>query len=245
MGKIRVGVAESETIVREGLIALLKNSKKYLVTFDVETTKEAVKRIGQRKTDVVLIGFEQPFIMQVQLISEIKKRQPEIRIIMLAADVSMIILKQLQAAGLDAMIFRKTSFTNLDNAISNVMEYGEWFDDDEFNFRMMKNEQDEEKFNLWSKMVITEREREVMLLICDGITNKEIADKLFIDERTVETHREHIFEKVQCKNAAELSVFAVNMGFIDLLDKKPKNIENPNPVKPRTIVDFNRLLGYF
>lgn len=213
MKKIRVLVADDHTIVRKGLCALLNSEPNIEVVGEAEDGREAVERIGKIKPDVVLMDISMPSLNGFEATRQIRKGHPGIRILVLTMHTNEEYIFEILQAGASGYVLKKSAPSDLVSAINAVYQ-GSAFLSPPVAEKVIERLKGMTVDNETKKVKLTEREREVLQLIAEGCTNKEIAKRLFISVKTVESHRTHLMEKLDIHHAAGLTKYAIQKRII-------------------------------
>jgi DNA-binding NarL/FixJ family response regulator len=218
MRKIRILIAEDHTIVRKGLVALLKEEDRFEVVSEAEDGHMAVKNAIDLKPDIAMIDIGIPSLNGLEAAAKIKREVPDVKILMLTMyENEEYIIKALQI-GASGYLIKKSAPDDLINAIYAAME-GEIFLSPSISTKVIsslirKTAKTDEPKGKVSRL--TPREREILQLIAEGLSNREIAEKLFISPKTVKVHRFNLMEKLGLHNTAEIIQFAIKNGLIHL-----------------------------
>ena len=215
MAKLRIVLGDDHTLVRQGLRKILEEKGEWEVVAEAGDGREAVRQVLALRPDVVLLDIGMPLLNGIESTRQIVRRHPEIRILILSmhADEPYII-KALQA-GAKGYLLKDSADTDLIRGVADVAA-GKSF----FSPAVAKVMLDDYVRHLADKGIsdrydaLSEREREIFQLIAEGHSNKEIAEVLSISPATVETHRAHIFQKLDLHNTAEVVLYAVRRGII-------------------------------
>ncbi len=201
MSKIRVLIADDHALVRSGLRALLNAQPNIEVVGEAEDGAVVVDRCRRLVPDVVLIDLTMPGRGGIQAIEDLCRECPDTRTLVLTMHDSEAYVRQAQLAGASGYVLKKALAAELIRAIRAVHA-------GKTHFPAGGSEPASRPSGARLEL-ITEREREVVSLIALGHTNAEIAGKLHISEKTVETHRAHILQKLNLKTRADLVRFAL------------------------------------
>jgi two-component system response regulator NreC len=217
VGKIRVLLAEDHTIVRKGLRALLDDETDIEVVGEAEDGRETVRQVERVCPDVVLMDITMPLLNGVEATRQIKSQHPEVQVLGLTRHENEEYIYQLLRAGASGYVVKQAAPAELVEAIRAVFE-GDTFLSPSINPSMV-----EEYIRQAKAMVksgpderLTPREREVLQLVAEGRTNREIAQVLSISIKTVEHHRANLMSKLDLYSAAELTQYAIRTGVIDV-----------------------------
>jgi DNA-binding NarL/FixJ family response regulator len=215
VAKLRIVLGDDHTLVRQGLRKILEEKGEWEVVAEAGDGREAVRQVLALRPDVVLLDIGMPLLNGIESTRQIVRRHPEIRVLILSmhADEPYII-KALQA-GAKGYLLKDSADTDLIRGVADVAA-GKSF----FSPAVAKVMLDDYVRHLADKGIsdrydaLSEREREIFQLIAEGHSNKDIAEVLSISPATVETHRAHIFQKLDLHNAAEVVLYAVRRGII-------------------------------
>jgi DNA-binding NarL/FixJ family response regulator len=181
-------------MVIEGLRSMLLQQDNIQLMGFATNAASCLGYFVNQKADVVLMDINLPDQNGMELCALVKKKQPDVKIIALSNYDQLSYIEQMKANGADGYLLKNTSVNELMSAINKVMKGGTWWE------RLEKLAQDPHN----QGMLLTRREKEVLKLIADGLTNQEIADKLFVSASTVDSHRKNLISKLHVKNTAAL-----------------------------------------
>ena len=211
----KILIADSQTLKREGIKSILLKSDDFDIVGMAKNEQELVKHLQFEVPDVVILGFQEDGKFDIQHIAQIKQNYPNIRLLILSSLLSNEKLMDVLAYQVDAFLLNECDEDEFLNAVKAVKK------DEKFycghvmgallNKVMLKNEVIEESIHLGA---LSEREIEIVQLIADGFTTKDIAQHLYLSFHTVGTHRRNIFRKLNVKNSSELIIHALRKGLI-------------------------------
>ena len=215
MSPIRVLLADDHAILRSGLRLLLNREPDLQVAGEVADGREAVAWIERNAVDVVIMDVAMAGLNGVEATAQITRKQPTARIVMLSMHSDESYVLRCLRAGAKAYVLKESAESELIAAIRAVLSGRSYFSPkvrrllQQEHIEQLRRAGREDTYDL-----LSEREREVLQLIAEGNTNKEIAGRLFLSVYTVETHRKNILEKLQLRGAADLILFAVRKGIV-------------------------------
>jgi two-component system response regulator NreC len=215
--KIRVVLADDHRMMREGIRALLERQKDIEVVGEAADGREAVRLATQLSPDLVVMDVSMPLLNGIEATRQIRRDCPKVSILILTVHESEEYVAQLLAAGADGYIIKRAAGDELISAIRAVNQ-GEAFlypsvarvVIEDYVRRLKEGE------GLGVQDVLTDREREVLQLIAEGYTNREIADLLHVSIKTVQNHRSKIMNKLDLHDRGELIKYAIQQGIIHL-----------------------------
>jgi len=212
---IRILLADDHSILREGLRMLLDRQSEFEVVGDASNGREAVEMAGSLEPDVVIMDLAMPGLNGIEATRRIISRNAHTAVVILSmhSDESYI-LRSLKA-GARAFLLKDSLKSDLIDAIRTAVQGKSFFSpkvsqvlkEDYVNELEARGSED-----TWE--LLTDREREILQLVAEGKTNKEIANELNISPYTIDTHRSHILQKLNLHSAPELILYAVRKGII-------------------------------
>jgi two-component system response regulator NreC len=211
--KIRILIADDHTIFRSGLKLLLSAESDFEVIGEAEDGAKAVEMVQSLKPDLVLMDIGMPTLNGYEATQEIKQRLPEINILVLTMHRTDEYFFQMLEAGASGYVLKGAETRELINAIRTVAR-GEVFLYPTMAQRLVEEYLKQSAFDNSADPHLTNREREILKLIAEGYSNKDIADKLVVSPSTVHTHRTNMMIKLNLSKRHELVQYARRLGLI-------------------------------
>ena len=213
MAKIRVVIADDHALLREGIHALLSRESDFEVVGEAADGREAIARCRALKPDVVLMDIAMPGLGGLEASLEIRKECPETRILVLTQYEDREYVARFLKAGAAGYVLKRTAGSELASAIRSVHRGGLVLDPQVAREALRESEPAAEAgSNLYESL--TDREKQVLKLVAEGKSNKEVAELLGISVKTAMSHREHVMEKLGLHNRTDLIRFALKAGVI-------------------------------
>lgn len=215
MNKINILLADDHPLVRSGLIKLLEPYKEFVIVGEAGDGEEAVALALKLKPDVVVIDLSMPRLNGVEATKKIKEQLTTTNVLVLTMYDNEEYVYQILKSGANGYVLKNSTKEQLATAIRTVAK-GEKFFSPEVSEIMIqaylqrtgkREEQTETEGD--SSLPLTRREKEILILIGDGLNNAQIAEKLFISPRTVDTHRTNIMQKLDIHDSSKLVRFAL------------------------------------
>ncbi|GGE99626.1 response regulator [Hymenobacter cavernae] len=214
---IRVVLTDDHAIIRDGISSLLRDESGLEVVGEAANGQQLLEFLETASADVVLLDLNMPIMDGFTTIGHLRRLHPEVKVLVLSMlDHERYVAQALEAGALGYAL-KNTGRSELIYAISSVAN-GHQFLCTAIGMALLRRLQTSEPVtnNEAPKAgILSKRELEVLRLIAEGMTNAEIADKLFTSKRTIETHRQNIIEKTQAKNTAALIKYAVSNGMLN------------------------------
>jgi len=208
---IRVIIADDHVIFRQGLLKLLQSSKDIIVAGEAGTGPETMNLVTSEKPDLAILDISMPGFDGFEILQRIQSQDIHTKVIFLTMYKDILMARKALQAGASGYILKDNAFADLLYAISTVSSGGTFISPSVS--RSFVNASDAEGKE---PQFLTLRESEVLKLIASGLTNKQIADKLFISIKTVETHRKNIMQKLDVHTIADLVKYTIKTGLLDL-----------------------------
>ncbi len=215
MKRIRIVLADDHTVVRKGLRLLLEGVRDFEVVADAADGRAVVALAEQHRPDVVVMDIAMPILNGIEAARQISGKLPHAAIVFLSMHSDEAYVSKALKAGARAYLLKDSAENDLIQAVRVVSEGKSFFSPAiskmlaEDYMRKMREHEMEDSFEL-----LTTREREILQLLAEGKSNKEVAGILNLSLYTVETHRSNIFQKLNLHGTADLILYAVRKGVI-------------------------------
>ncbi len=212
-GRLRVVIADDHTVVRQGIRGVLEEVDGLEVVAEAADGDEVLARVREHGPDVVVLDVTMPGKTGLEVTRELREGGSEARVLILSMHDDPEYVLQAVRAGADGYVLKDVSPSELREAVRAVHEGREYFTarvTQQIGVGLRKEIEAEQLRARLSSL--TNREREVLLLIAEGLTNREAGERLGISPRTVETHRERVMGKLRIRSVAGLTRFVVEHG---------------------------------
>ncbi len=217
MEKINLFLVDDHSIVRDGIKALLSDCNEINVLGEASNAEELFTLLEKKTPNVILLDISLPDKSGIEITKILKLEYPNIAVLILSMFTDDDFVINAIKSGAKGYLPKNSKKSELLNAIKTVNSGGDYYSSEISNIvakrfiQQVKNESGENKLNS-----LTDREKEILVLVVDGLSNKEISYKLFISLRTVETHKTHILQKLELKSTIELVKYAIKNKIIDI-----------------------------
>ena len=213
MEKIRIIIVDDHQLFRNGLKILLNSIPDFEVTGEASNGEELLKLLKTLPADIALMDINMPEMDGIEATRKSLKVCPDLRIIALSMYGEEEYYYKMVDAGAKGFLLKDSDISEVKEAILAVSKGGSYFSQELLYhvIQKIKHREHESKTANLSK-----REKEILAKICEGLSNQEIADALFISKRTVDKHRANLLGKTNSKNTASLILFAIRNKLIEI-----------------------------
>jgi len=207
MKKLKVFIADDHTIFRKALVSMIRDFERVEEVKDAENGKELLAIMKFDMPDVVVVDLQMPVMDGVEASKKIIEKYPGVKIVILTmVDSEQYILHMIEM-GVHAFLLKNTDPEELEKAIYSVHE-NDFYNNQLVAAALRRNLKNLSIRTSSIRQELSDREKEIVLLVCQEFTNKEIGDKLNISDRTVETHKSRIMEKIGARSAIGIVKYA-------------------------------------
>lgn len=209
MSKISIAIIDDHELFREGVKLILSQNPEFQVVYETDNGNLFLEYLNDHMPDVVLMDIEMPEANGIEVTQKAINKCSNLKIIALTMFQDAFNYTSMINAGAKGFLLKKASKLEIYKAITDVNNGGNYFSQEilqNLAFMLVNKSSD----------TPTNRERDILQLICEGLTSQEISDKLFISIKTVEVHRTNIFSKAHVRNIAQLIVWAVKNNYFTI-----------------------------
>lgn len=208
--KLRILVTDDHTLFRKGTMMLVNTFKEVGEVKDASNGKEAIEELSKNQYDILLLDLDMPVMDGWEASRKIISKFPDLKIIMISMHDSLEVISDLIEIGVHSYLLKDAHPEEMHRAIVSVIN-------NDFYYNHLVSKALHTKMQKGGKTSgpsnnVSPREAEVLELICQELTMKEIGEKLFLSEQTIHTHRKNLMKKTKAKNAVGLVKFAFQNG---------------------------------
>lgn len=210
--KFRIIIADDHPVFRAGLKSIIESNPQYRVVGEANNGRELIEKIGSNTCDMVILDLSMPETHGLEVLAEIKKNFPEIRVLIVTMHKEREYFKYALTKGVDGYILKNEVAEKIVSSIQSIQSGLKSYSSEILSFIV-----DNYSVILDSPItmeLLSKREKQVLKLIVAGKTSRDIAKELGISKRTVDVHRAKIMEKLQIENIAELVKFSISHGLV-------------------------------
>jgi len=215
MEKVNIFLVDDHKLFREGLKLLLKNIEEVNEIWEASNGEEFLKRLSEQNPDLVLMDIEMPVLNGIDATTQALARYPNLKIIALSMYGDEEYFQRIIDAGACGFLMKNSDFSEVRRAVTNVLQGNNYFTE-EILYKLVNKFKTRQAVPEDTVVTLSDREKEVLILICKGLSNQDIADQLFISKRTVDHHRASLMTKTNTNNAASLVVYAVKHKLVEI-----------------------------
>lgn len=213
MNKIRIIIADDHQLFRNGLKLLLNSFSDFEVTGEASNGEEFLSLLQTIPVDIALMDISMPGMDGIEATRKGLKIKPSLNIIALSMYGEDEYYYKMVDAGAKGFLLKDSDISEVREAIITVMRGGSFFSQELLYHVIQKIKMREQETK---SAVLSKREKEILLKICEGMSNQEIAETLFISKRTVDKHRANLLGKTNSKNTASLILYAIRNKLIEI-----------------------------
>ncbi|MFP8893415.1 MULTISPECIES: response regulator [Chryseobacterium] len=212
--QIKLALIDDEQLILEGVKMLLSNEKNISVTLTADNGPDFIEDLGKLSKDefpdIALVDVQMKPMNGFELVEILKEKYPDLKIIILSSHYKTSILGYMVKLGVSAFLPKNSNKKTFIDAITMVDKNGVFFTAEDHQMLFTYMNSSAKKNSLFeTEDELSEREKDVVKLICQELTNNEIGEKLFISPRTVESHRQRILEKIGARNTVGIVIYAI------------------------------------
>ena len=214
---IRIALVDDHSLFRRGLRMLLSTHPDFEVVAEASSGEEFLEQLPQAQPDVVFMDYSMGALNGADTTERAIAEMPELKVISLTMYGDNAYYTRMAAAGAKGFLLKDSGFDEVVEAVNTVCGGGTYFSSlllTSLSQSLRSTQTSPSAIN--EQDMLSEREVEVLIGICQGLSTQEIADRHFISKRTVDKHRANILEKSGCKNTASLVVYAIKNGLVEV-----------------------------
>ncbi len=205
----KILLVDDHEMIRDAIKSYLKDSEQFEVADEAENGIEALELLKNNKYDLILTDINMPEMDGIELMKTLKNEFPDQKVLVLSMFNDGGQIKSMIENGANGYILKNVTKSELFEAMKSIINGDDHYSREIYDTLIRNISKRKAKQRLTFEKPLSEREKEVLVLIANEKSNQEIADELFISIRTVETHKRNLLEKTGCKNVAGLVMYAV------------------------------------
>ena len=205
--KLSILITDDHTLYRKGMVLLLKSFDQVGSVEEASNGKEALEKLATQHYDIILLDLDMPIMDGWETSRHIVSKMPDLKIVMISMHEELQTISDLIEIGVHSYLLKNAEPEEVQKAIESVVNNDFYYNQlvsKALHKKIQEGGQDPEP----KRSDVTPRETEVLQLICQELTMKEIGEKLFLSEQTIQTHRKNLMKKIKAKNVIGLVKFA-------------------------------------
>ncbi|OJJ20461.1 hypothetical protein BKI52_18565 [marine bacterium AO1-C] len=213
----KIAIADDQRLFRKGMISLLHEYKGLKVILEAEDGQDLIQKLTTQRPDIVLLDLEMPKLNGIETLKHIRATYPKMKVLILTMHNQDKFILHTMEMGANGFLMKDAEPEEVLEAIEQTMTEGDYFS--RHTIKVMRDglkKRTRTAPSFSNKAGLTDRELEVVQLTTEGLTAKQVGEKLFIHKRTVEGHRRNILEKIGANNIIQMIVYAVQHNLVDL-----------------------------
>ena len=204
---IKIMIVDDHALIREGLNRILSFEEDIKIVGEAKNGEEALKKIKDTEVDIILLDINMEKLDGIQTLKKIKEEKPNIKIIMLTVEKQRRKVFESLDFGADGYVLKESAGSEITNAIRTVYEGKRYVDKSLIDTVIFGKDN---SFGRGKIEELNNRELEILAYISNGLKNKEIAEKLFLSEKTIKNYVTGIFRKIGVEDRVQATIYAIN-----------------------------------
>ena len=206
MKLIKLAITDDHALIREGLIRILSYEEDLEIVIESNSGEDLIAKLEYTKPDVILLDINMDKLDGVETLRIVKKRWPDIKTVILTVEKQRRKIKEVLNSGAEGYVLKESAGGEITSAIRAVMSGGRYIDKSLMQTMFMEDLAGEKESKLDD---LSDRELNVLIMLSKGMKNKEIADKLYLSEKTVKNYVTSIFRKIDVEDRVHATIFAL------------------------------------
>jgi DNA-binding NarL/FixJ family response regulator len=215
--RIKLLLVDDHPVVRRGISYCLARQERFVIVGEAADGPEAIRKAKELLPDIILMDIEMPLMNGLVVTERLRRELPGVKVLILSTHSNSDYVRRILQSGARGYVLKAAPPEELVNAIETVDSGQAFFSPDVA--RAALDPFVRRPGEAPNPSQLTNREREVLIHLADGLSNKEVASALGLGVRTVETHREHIMRKLNTRSVAGITKFAISSGLINLREE--------------------------
>lgn len=212
--KTKILLVDDHEMIRDAIKFYFKNDPDYEIVEEAENGIEALKILESKPIDILLTDINMPQMNGIELMEMVKEKHKDIKVLVLSMVNEANYINKMIALGASGYVLKNTSKNEMREALDKIIKGEDYYAEEVYKTIVNSIARKAPKQRLTVEASLSDREKEILLLIVNEYSNQEIADKLFISTRTVESHKRNLLEKTGCKNVAGLVMYAIERNIV-------------------------------
>ena len=222
MKVIKLAITDDHALIREGLIRILSYEKDLEIVIESDSGEDLIDKLQFIKPEVILLDINMDKLDGVETLKIIKKKWPDIKVVILTVEKQRRKIKEVLSCGADGYVLKESAGGEITSAIREVVSGGLYIDKSLMQTMFMEDMVGTKESKLDD---LSDRELNVLIMLSKGLKNKEIADKLYLSEKTVKNYVTSIFRKIDVEYRVHATIYALENNLDEYYKMKKSEIE--------------------
>lgn len=220
MKVIRLAITDDHALIREGLIRIISYEKDLEIVIESDSGEDLIKKLEKVTPEIILLDINMDKLDGVETLKIVKKRWPQIKIVILTVEKQKRKIKEVLKLGADGYVLKESAGEEITSAIRNVVAGGKYIDKSLMQTMFMEAMVGKKGSELDE---LSDRELNVLIMLSQGMKNKEIADNLYLSEKTVKNYVTSIFRKINVEDRVHAAIYALENNVAEYYENKKRD----------------------
>lgn len=210
--KIKIIIVDDHELFRQGMVMVIEKMENCEIVAEASNGYDFLEQLNRHEADLVFMDIKMPKMNGIEATQHALQRNPDLKIVAISMFGEEKYLQKMLNAGVKGFLLKNSNIDQIENAINLVMEGKNCYSDELLGYFTNKYISKDSE----NEVSLTKREIEVLELVAKGLSNQEIADKLFISRRTVDGHKSNLILKTGSNNVVELLIYAIKNNLVNI-----------------------------
>lgn len=220
MKVIRLAITDDHALIREGLIRIISYEKDLEIVIESDSGEDLIKKLEKVTPEIILLDINMDKLDGVETLKIVKKRWPQIKIVILTVEKQKRKIKEVLKLGADGYVLKESAGGEITSAIRTVVDGGKYIDKSLMQTMFMEAMVGKKGSELDE---LSDRELNVLIMLSQGMKNKEIADNLYLSEKTVKNYVTSIFRKINVEDRVHAAIYALENNVAEYYENKKRD----------------------
>lgn len=220
MKVIRLAITDDHALIREGLIRIISYEKDLEIVIESDSGEDLIKKLEKVTPEIILLDINMDKLDGVETLKIVKKRWPQIKIVILTVEKQKRKIKEVLKLGADGYVLKESAGGEITSAIRTVVDGGKYIDKSLMQTMFMEAMVGKKGSELDE---LSDRELSVLIMLSQGMKNKEIADNLYLSEKTVKNYVTSIFRKINVEDRVHAAIYALENNVAEYYENKKRD----------------------
>lgn len=217
---IKLAITDDHALIREGLIRILSYEDDLDIVIESDSGEDLIKKLETTTPDIILLDINMDKLSGVDTLKIVKEKLPEIKIIILTVEKQKRTIKEVLKLGADGYVLKESAGSEITSAVREVAAGGRYIDKSLMQTVFMEEMVGNKKNELDN---LSDRELDILIKLSEGLKNKEIAESLFLSEKTIKNYITSIFRKIKVEDRVHATIYAIENNAKEYYENKKRD----------------------